>query len=161
MTLLILFDGGEAALPVSDINVLTKKSIRVQFTDEIVTDSRYYDVNNYSIAVVEGTGPVEVLSVLPTNETASLELILVTQPMTHGTTYSLTIDEFVDRSGNEFSLVGGFIYRDTKSDSALRSIPRHFDNRPASIIAAFVTAISINDDIIGGSRSDTLVVESA
>lgn len=161
MTLLILFDGdADVSIPVSDINVLTRKTILVQFTDEIVTDSRYYDVDNYSLSVVEGTGPVEVVSVLPTNDKATLELILVTQPMTAGTTYSLTIDEFANREGTTFGMTGNFIYRDTKSDSGLRSVPKHFDKRPTSIIAAVITAISINDDIIGGSRSDTLSVES-
>lgn len=161
MSLLLLFDTkGDVSVPVSDINVFTRRTIRVEFTDEVVVDSRYYDVSNYTLSVVDGEGPVEVVSVLPTNESATLELILVTQPMTVGTTYSLVIDELANREGATFGVTGAFIYRDTKSDSALRSIPKHIDKRPTSLVATLLTAIGVQDDIIGGSRSDTLVVES-
>jgi len=160
MSLLLLFDGGDGSeVPVSDLDVLTRKAIQVTFTDEIVTDSSYYDVSNYSISLVDGEGPVEVKSVLPTNGTSALELVLLTQSMTLGSTYQLTANNLKDRNGATISFSGQFIYRDTKVDSALRSIPKHFDKRPTSILFSLMAAIGEQDDIIGGSRSDRLVVE--
>jgi hypothetical protein len=162
MSLLLLFaKSGDIDLPVSDIDVYTSRTIRAIFTDEVVTDSRYYDVNNYTLTLIEGSGPVEIISVLSTNETATLELVLVTQPMTAGSTYQLEIEELANREGSTFGVFGQYIYRDTKSDSGLRSVPKHFDKRPTSLIATMITAIGVSDDLIGGSRNDTLTVESA
>ena len=159
MSLLLLFDGRDTAfVPASDINVYTRRTIHIQFTNEVVTNSTYYDPNNYTISLIDGEGPVEVISILSTNEKATLGLVIVTQPMTAGSTYSLAITNMFNREGGNFSLVGDFIYRDTKSDSTLRSIPKHFDKRATSLIASLVTAIGITDDVIGGSRNDTLVV---
>lgn len=160
MSLLLLFDGGDGSeVPVSDLDVLTRKAIQVTFTDEIVTNDNYYNVDNYSIALIDGSGPVEIKGVLPVNGTSSLELVLITQPMTLGSTYQLTANNLNDRNGATISFSGQFIYRDTKVDSALRSIPKHFDKRPTSILFSLMAAIGEQDDIIGGSRSDRLVVE--
>jgi len=160
MSLLLLFDkDGSSDVPVSDLDVLTRKTLRVAFTDEIVTNDSYFDVSNYSITLVDGSGPVEVVSVLPVNGTSSLELVLVTQPMTLGTTYQLTANNLNDRNGATISFSGQYIYRDTKVDSALRSVPKHFDKRATSLIHSLLAAIGKQDDIIGGSRSDRLVVE--
>jgi hypothetical protein len=80
--------------------------------------------------------------------------------MTAGSTYQLEIEELANREGSTFGVFGQYIYRDTKSDSGLRSIPKHFDKRPSSLIATMTTAIGVSDDAIGGSRNDTLTVES-
>ena len=160
MSLLLLFDkAGSSEVPVSDLDVLTRKALRVEFTDEIVTNDNYYDVSNYALELVEGSGPVEIVSVLPVNGTSSLELVLITQPMTLGTTYQLTANNLNDRNGSTISFSGQFIYSDTKVDSTLRSIPKHFDKRATSIVHSLLAAIGKQDDIIGGSRSDRLVVE--
>lgn len=160
MSLLLLFAGSsDVSVPVSDLDVLTRKTILVEFTDEMVTDDAYYDVDTYTLEVIDGEGPVEVVGVLPVNGTSSLELVLITQAMTHGTTYQLTTGNLKDRNGSSISFIGQFIYRDTKVDSALRSIPKHFDKRPTSITFSLLAAIGKQDDIIGGSRSDRLVVE--
>lgn len=160
MSLLLLFDkDGSSEVPVSDLDVLTRKAIQVTFTDEIVTNDNYYNAANYSIALIDGSGPVEIRDVLPVNGTSSLELVLITQPMTLGSTYQLTANDLNDRNGATISFSGQFIYRDTKVDSALRSIPKHFDKRATSITHSLLAAIGKQDDIIGGSRSDRLVVE--
>lgn len=160
MTLLILFDGQQgppvAAINVVDITVYSKRLVRILFDDEVIVNDTYNDPTNYSIGVVEGTGPVEVVGVLPTNLSASLEVILITQPMTSGTTYQVSVTSLSTRNGIDFSVLGNYISRDTKTDSALRSIPKHFDRRPTSLLSSLITAIGINDDIIGGSRSDDI-----
>jgi hypothetical protein len=161
MSLLLLFaHSGSSDVPVSDLDPLTRKTILVTFTDEIVTNDNYHDVSNYTLELVDGPGPVEIVDVLPVNGTSTLELVLVTQPMTLGTTYQLTANNLNDRNGATISFSGQFIYRDTKVDSALRSIPKHFDRRAVSIMHSIMAAIGKQDDLIGGSRSDRLVVES-
>lgn len=160
MSLLLLFDkSGSSEVPVSDLDALTRKTLRIEFTDEVVTDDAYYDVSNYAIELIDGSGPIEIKSVLPVNGTSTLELVLITQPMTLGSTYQLTANNLKNRNGSTISFSGQYIYRDTKVDSSLRSIPKHFDKRATSIMFSVLAAIGKQDDIIGGSRSDRLVVE--
>lgn len=160
MSLLVLFDTGDgsseaAELNILDINVYAKNLIHISFEDEIVVNDLYNDPANYSLSPYPGGGSLEVLSVLQTNGTSSLELILVTQPMTAGTTYQLDITEVVDRNNFGFAFSALFDARYTKLDSALRSIPAHYDKRSSSLLHALLTAVSTSDDIIGGSRSDS------
>jgi hypothetical protein len=167
MSLLILFDTDQEVTPpippvipppvVVDINVYSRILLHVEFSDEIIVNDLYNDPSNYSISVVDGTGEIEVVGVLQTNQNASLDVILITQPMNLGTTYSVSATELQDRNNNKFSIVGNFISRNTKVDSLLRSIPKHFDKRPTSILSALLIAIGVSDDIIGGSRDDSIV----
>ena len=141
MSLLILFDGGGGGPPgipinVTDINVLSRRLVHIVFDDEVIVNDAYNDPDNYAISVVEGVGPIEVARVLPINTAASLDIILVTQPMTLGTTYQVTGGDFQTRNGVDFSIQGNYVSRDTKIDSALRSIPKHFDKRPESLISS-------------------------
>lgn len=156
MSLLILFDGGEPGTPINiiDIDVLSTRLVRIEFDDEVVVDDNYNNPNNYSISVVEGSGPVEIDRVLAVNTDTSLDIILVTQPMTHGTTYKVSATDLSTRTGDIFALEGDYESRDTKVDSSLRSIPKHFDKRPESLLTSVLIATGRSDDIIGGSRSD-------
>jgi hypothetical protein len=169
MSLIVLFDSdgvGGGTIPtisILDINVYANNLVRILFDDEFVTDVGYNDPTNYTISVASGTGPVEVLSVLPTNKNAALEVVLVTQPMTAGTVYTLDVGLLTSRAYNSgtgtgytYSFSGLFEARYTKLDSSLRSIPKHFDKRPESILHTLLTATSISDDLIGGSRSDSI-----
>lgn len=160
MSLLILFDGAPgppvSPINVTDINIISKRLVRITFDDEVVVDDSYNDPTNYAISVVNGSGPVEIVGVLPTNQNASLDVILITQPMTETTKYAISFTQLFSRSGVSFSLIGNFIARETKTDSILRSIPQHYDKRPISNLSAILTAISISDDLIGGSRKDNI-----
>jgi hypothetical protein len=163
MSLLILFDTeGEAPPPILttvgivDINVYSKVLVHVEFNDEVIVNDLYNDPSNYSISVVEGEGPVEVVGILHNNKSSSLDVILITQPMTFGTTYSVAVTELSARDGTPQSFTGSYVSRNTKTDSLLRSIPKHFDKRPTSLLSALLLAMGISDDIIGGSRNDSI-----
>lgn len=159
MSLLILFDssgGGPptAQINVEDINICSKRLVRILFDDEVIVNDNYNDPTNYTINVVEGTGPVEVVGVLPVNTSTSLDIILITQPMTAGTEYQIVTGDLQTRSNLDFQVQGNYIARVTKTDSLLRSIPQHYDKRVTSNLHAFLMAFGKSDDIIGGSRDD-------
>lgn len=160
MSLLILFDADGAtsiaAINVVDINVLTKRLVRIEFDDEVVVNDNYNDVNNYSINVVSGSGDVRVVGVLPINTDTSLDLILITDPMTPDTRYEVSIDSLQTRDGLDFSVLGEYVARVTKGDSILRSIPQHYDRRSTSNLHKILMAMSSEDDLIGGSRSEDI-----
>lgn len=159
MSLLILFGGGGVPpeLQFVDVDVLSRRLILLKLQDEVVVNADYFDINNYTISVVEGTGPVEIVRILPFKDGSRVtrDIIIETQPMTYGVTYSISINAVYNRTG--VALIANDIKIDsrfTKVDSILRSIPKHYDKRPTSNLAGVMLAIGRQDDLIGGSRDD-------
>ena len=159
MSLLILFDKDEELstdISIVGVNVLSRRLVQLEFTEEVVTSPSYYNIDNYSLTLTEGTQPVEVLEIMPVNGTTSLDIIIRTQPMVPLSRFDLSISGLSVRNGLTFSVIGDFFSRDTKTDSLLRSIPQHYDKRPQSNLYKLLTAIGKVDDKIGGSRSDDI-----
>lgn len=158
MSLLILFDGGVVTpLDLVDVDVLSRRLIRVELQDEVVINDDYFDTSNYAVNVVSGSGEIEITKILPFQDgsTVSRYIIIETQPMTLGTTYSVNIVDAKQRDGTLLSYnAAKFDARFTKGDSILRSMPKHYDKRSVSNIAGVLLAIGRQDDLIGGSRDD-------
>lgn len=161
MSLLILFDSGgtttvSAPVNVVDINILTKRLVRIVFDDEVVVTDNYNDISNYDINAIEGSGDVRVTGVLPINTDTSLDLILITDPMRSDTRYEVSATSLQNRSGVDFGVLGEYVARVTKGDSVLRSIPMHYDKRSKSNLHQILLAMGQADDLIGGSRSEDI-----
>lgn len=158
MSLLILFDGGVVTpLDLVDVDILSRRLIRVELQDEVVINDDYFDTSNYAVNVVSGSGEIEITKILPFQDgsTVSRYIIIETQPMTLGTTYSVNIVDAKQRDGTLLSYnAAKFDARFTKGDSILRSMPKHYDKRSVSNIAGVLLAIGRQDDLIGGSRDD-------
>lgn len=159
MSLLILLDGGGGvvSLELVDVDVLSRRLIRVELQDEVVINDDYFDTSNYAVSVVSGSGPVEITRILPFTDGSKVSryIIIETQPMTYGTTYSVELVSVTNRAGVSLSATPKkFDARYTKGDSILRSIPKHYDKRPTSNLAGVMLAIGRQDDLIGGSRDD-------
>lgn len=162
MSLLILL--GEEGDPVEipalsllDVDVLSRRLIRLELQDEVVINDDYFDTSNYAVNVFSGVGPVEIVRIIPFQNGSKVtrEIIIETQPMTYGTTYEVNITSATNRAGQSLSVSGlKFDSRYTKGDSILRSIPKHYDKRSTSNLAWVMLAIGRQDDLIGGSRDD-------
>ena len=142
----------------TDITVLSKTLMRTILSEAVVVDAAYLDPSNYSLTTTTGAGP-DIVGVLPHDDTASLSIVLVTNAMIEGTTYTLSFSGLSLRTGLELSIVGDFIARPTKLDSLLRSIPNHYDTRSGSNLHVFLTAVGISDDLIGGSLNDSITFD--
>jgi hypothetical protein len=139
----------------TSLTVLTPTLIRLTLTDEVVVDDAYYDPANYYLTTPTGVGP-EILGVLLSNSPTTPYILLTTNTMVEGTTYTLNFSDLSLRTGLELSIIGDFIARPTKLSSLLRSIPSHYDTRSSSNLFGFLAAIGVSDDIIGGSRNDSI-----
>lgn len=152
----IIFTFYVEATPI--VEPLSDDMLIMTFSDEVVVDDVYLDPATYGIEIIDGAGEaVEVREVqAPQDGLTTYDVILVLDKPTHGTHYR--VSTVTDLNGRDGDPVGGssdFIARRTKTENMLRALPQHFNTRPDSIIRAFVTAIGIQDDIIGGSRNDT------
>lgn len=125
-------------------------------------DAAYLATSSYSIALRsdspkpgQGVAVVEVIP--PTGDLVAFEYIyLRTTRHTLGAYYEVTISgQIVDTAGLGINLPpAAYAARVTKTMAMLKSLPSHFDMRNESLVRNLVTAISLQDDIIGGSRRD-------
>ena len=165
MTLILLLDEesivAEAGIGV-DIDPIAQDVVKIILEDEIVVDSAYLDPANYSIQpVTPGDIVPRVRAVIAPNAKVTTTILLHIDKPTEGGEYYLEADNLHDRNGNTIAVEQAdlvtFVARFTKTDSMLRSLPDHFDPRPAeSLIRNLLTAITMSDDLIGGSKDEPL-----
>ncbi len=153
----IIFTFYVEEVPAADM--LSNDTLVLTLSAFVVVDSAFFDINNYSVSVVSGSGPVSIREVFtPKNNITTTDQIIVSvDKPTIGTHYQLHVGDLHGLTG---ALVGGsgdFIARRTKTQSLVDSLPHHYDTRYASVIRQILTAVGISDDLIGGSRSDSFV----
>lgn len=147
---------GIAVANVTDALFLNANVIEITLAAEVVVDDQYYNLTNYSLTTVYGV-PISIRKVLenkvPTKVTT--RVLLVTDATSDGSQYSLEIQDLNTRSGSKITPSTVSIYsRRSKVDSALQSLPAHFDKRPESVVKNILTAITRSDEEIGGSRDE-------
>lgn len=142
---------------------ISEDLIRLDLPAAARIDAQYLEKSNYSIAVRPDTPKageeVSVLAVLPPADTSAVTsqyVYLSTTRHTLGAYYALTISgSLVDSAGAQVYLPpASYAARVTKTMQMLKSLPAHFDMRNESLIRNLLTAISLQDDQIGGSRKD-------
>lgn len=165
MTLILLLDE-EAIVADDDIGVdidpVAQDVVKIILEDEIVVDSAYLDPANYSIQpVTPGDIIPRIRAVLEPNSAVTTTILLQIDKPTEGGKYFLEADNLHDRNGGTLQILEAdlvtFVARFTKTDSMLRSLPDHFDPRPKeSLIRNLLTAITMSDELIGGSKDEPL-----
>lgn len=152
-------------LQLTDVEIITPRLIRLTFSSSIVTDSNYFNVNNYRIKIYGTTttdaSPVKVLVPYGENFEPALystQALIVTQPLTVGTRYTFSAIGLKDLSNKSIdsSIENHKYSRRTKVQSAVKGIPPHFNPNPDSNIASIITAISLSDDRIGGNMREPI-----
>lgn len=147
---------GTAVSNVTDALFLNANVIEITLAAEVVVDEEYYNLVNYTLTTVYGV-PISIRKVLenkiPTKVTT--KILLVTDASSEGSEYSLAVQDLNTRIGSKITPSTVTIYsRRSKVDSALQSLPAHFDKRPESIVKNILTAITRSDEEIGGSRDE-------
>jgi len=141
------------------IDPVADDMIRITFAKEVLVDARSANPAAYEVTLVGGSGPAltvrEVL--LPKTARTSRYVILVVDKPLYGTHYRVTVTGIYGRDGAPIGGTSDFIGRRTKAADMVRGIPSHFSKKPESLIRTILTAIGIEDETIGGSRSDTFL----
>ncbi len=139
------------------VDPLSDDTVLMTFDTEIVVNAAARDLDAYDIVIVTGAG--EAVSVrevlLPQDSLTTTEVVLVVDKPTHGTHYRVTATGLSGRDGSPVGGVSDFIGRRTKAEDMIRTMPSHYNTRADSVMRAMLTAIGIQDEIIGGSRDDT------
>lgn len=152
---------GESALGGSvfleNVDVVSSRIIGIRTSTDVIVNSGYYDLNNYSIEPVAGSEPIIIRRVIQTKESTTKVILLVTDNLTRGNRYNVGVSGLLARGGFTVNDTGELIVRKTKTDLLFDSIPSHFDKRPESVLSSLLIAMGAQDELIGGSRKDSIV----
>lgn len=141
------------------VEVIADDVILIELPEAVVIDEAYLDPATYVITVVEGSGGLTVRSVLPPLDTQiATDVVLTIDKHAHGIQYRINIDDpkLSGTDGGVVTFEEDFIGRHTKVEGMIKSLPKHYNVKPDSLIRAVLTAVGRMDEEIGGSRNDTL-----
>lgn len=148
---------------IAAVTMISSTYLRVQLNTQVLTVGTYLNSENYTISLRSDSplagDPVRVVNVFaPTGDVLKADYIyLETTPHTNGSFYEIYFTSLQMLDGTIVSGVSNpmpYASRVTKTMNVLSNLPSHFDKRLDSTFNAVVSAFSIQDDIIGGSRSD-------
>ena len=149
-------------MSVESVTYILDDLIRLNLDTPVRVDSTYLNPANYVIQSHVGSPipPVQVIVdlVLPLEDDSNLTKIVYLHTSSHasGAEYEANYVQFFDAYGVVVP-PGDFCpyqARITKTGQMLKSLPQHFDRRVDALIRNLITAVSLEDDVIGGSRSD-------
>lgn len=150
--------GGDVYGPDESISIdmLGDNVLVLTLNTTVVVNDLFRDTSNYDVSIAEGTGAeVRVRKVLPpVSGLTTTQVRLEVDRPTKGVTYRVSVSGLLSKDGLDVNGGGIFIARRTKLETMLRSLARHWDDRPESLLRNFLAAISIEDDRIGGSILD-------
>lgn len=147
---------------IDTIRFISPTYIRLALNTQVIVNATYLSATNYK-AVVRSDTPVvgdavDIVRVIaPAQDVLIADYVyLQTTPFTDGATYdvSFTTLDTLDGVPANLGSVMPMQARVTKTMRMLKSLPSHFDKRLDSLLHAVVSAISLQDDQIGGSRND-------
>lgn len=158
--------GGEPSVSgnvrIDTVRFITPTYIRLQLNTQVIVNDGYKQASNYT-AVVRSDTPipgnaVSITRVIPPAQDVLIAdyVYLETTTFSDGAYYDIsfasldTLDGVPAMNGSTCATQA----RVTKTMLMLKSLPSHFDKRLDSLLHALVSAISLQDDTIGGSRND-------
>jgi len=154
-------------MTIQSVTYIGPTLIRLNLSFSARLDPEFLLSTNYAITPHTGseiTGEaVNVLEVLPPSNDVYVDqfVYLRTTKHTEGASYDVTYRNLTDSAGRHVGLIGEwadavpYVSRITKTVQVLKSIPAHFDVGETSLIRNLLTAISLSDDALGGSRNDS------
>jgi len=147
---------------IDTVRFISPTYIRLQLNTQVIVNASYTDATNYAAVVRTDTpvtaNAVAIVRVIPPAQGVLIAdyVYLETTPFTDGAYYNISFASLDTLDG--VPAMNGFTAptqaRVTKTMLMLKSLPSHFDKRLDSLLHAVVSAISLQDDQIGGSRND-------
>lgn len=142
-------------LAITEVDVVAADMLIIYFNKDAKNNAALANPGNYSVVPVAGGQPVNVLSVQTGNEIRTRYITLHITPFTVGEDYTVTAVNLKAADGTDITPGGSvseFTGRQTKTDLAIAYRGNILSRDPNSIIRNILTAISLEDDRIGGSR---------
>jgi hypothetical protein len=142
-------------IEVEDTDVIASDMISITFNKDAKNNDLLRDPANYAVTPLGAGQPVNVRSVQTGNEIRTDFITLEVTPFTVGEEYLVTVSNIVGADAAALSPTENtaeFVGRLTKTDDAIRYRENIYGRDVNSIVRNILTAISLEDDKIGGSR---------
>jgi len=139
------------SINITDIIVISKDSIRLEFSGSLAVDSNLLNAENYQITPATG---IYVDSVLRPSGSYTTNVQLLVRGLQEDQEYVLTLADEELRAINGDYVDETFLewtHRKTKTDLMISSISPAYDTRKRSNIRGVLEAITISDEEIGGN----------
>jgi hypothetical protein len=141
---------GATSFSLSNVEVLSKNTILLGFTDNLSKSAANFAVDNYTVS---GLVVKQVLP--PVSDEYPNALVLVTEPILVGNTYEVSAQNLEATDGSVVASTAlSFTGRKTKLDKVLTGAPILYDTSPGSVVMQVLTAIHRENDKIGGTEDE-------
>ena len=136
-----------ATIYLSKVEILSSNTLLVTFNEPLSTTESNYLASSYAVS---GSSVRSII--VPTSAVAPIDIVLVTDKLTEGDTYVLSVSSIVAASGNllDDTVTIEFSGVTTKLEKALTSTPTLYDTAPNSTVRQILTAIHRENGKIGG-----------
>lgn len=147
---------------IQSVDFITPTYIRLNLSTYVIVNDLYMDADNFNISLrpdspVAGDAVAVARVIRPAQDVLVVNRIfLETTRHTAGAAYTASFYSLNTPDGVAAfnSSPASYMSRYTKTMAQLRTFPSHFDKREDALIHSIIGAISLQDDIIGGSRND-------
>lgn len=136
-----------------DVFVVSKDLIKLEFSQSLAVEAKYYDLQNYAITALGGAPAVVVLGVLDPAASKVPSVFVQVQGLIEGGVYQFHIPNQSLYSANGMYVpehIVTWTMRRTKVDSTRNSLARFYDTKSRGLIRGLIEAIMISDEKIGG-----------
>lgn len=160
-TVQIFFLDTDLFVKVTSADVWARDLLEVNFSHSMKNNTDLSTASNYTVTPDTSGQAVSVLSVqVGKNVVSTSKVYLEVTPLSQGDFYTVTVSPTIVTTDNiriesDFS-TAQLKGRRTKIDSMVLSRPKMYDTRVTSLIRKILNAIGREDDLIGGSRDDTI-----
>ncbi len=140
------------------VDVISSDVIKLSFSHDLANNAALTTTANYTV-VNAGVPPVVVTGVVPVKTPSTDTVYVKVRGTTPGATYTASVANLVSSAGlvlSDRSYSALFKSRITKTDSAMDNLPSMYSRDPTSLVGGLLFAITMSDDLIGGSRRDRL-----
>jgi len=135
--------------------LISSSLLELTFNRPVAVNADLYDTSNYNVSSVDDTlPPVTIDQILNVPTPSTARIYLRVRGTVLGSTYVLTARNIISTTGVALAPSGtraAFLSRETKTDSIISSFSSLYSTDPTSIVGGLLHAISMSDDLIGGT----------
>lgn len=152
-----------APFAITKVEQIAFDALRLTFSEETISNANYLNTDNYLVTKEgESVEAIAVKQVKKINDFVTNKVILWTDYQKEGVTYEIKVSNLVSITGQAIESDTTLTWKAVKTKTQaviFDNLPQHFDKRIESKIRNVLTAVSLEDDLIGGNLSKQIPLE--
>lgn len=149
--------GNDTVLRIAYCDVWAEDIVEVKFSGNVVIDDVFKNVASYKIFDEDENELVPLSLIITDKDTKTDNVFLEIYGTTVGKTYRVVLDPRIVSDNNRYlgpkNNSSSFVFRKTKIDAILSTIPKIFDKSLDEPLRLIFNVIGRTDDLIGGNKN--------